>query len=174
MHDRDLIAAIFYYLGRLWEGAPVKLAVAALAAFGGWVTTPGMMQAAIWLLGADWITGMLKARVTPPHIWSSAPLVRGGLKSLIYLGLVLVCQALGAGGGIAGEASTLMGLYLVVTEATSNLENLKAIADRYQVEIPALNFAIRILKLKAEQAQAAGTGPLPTAPTTSPGGSQDA
>lgn len=161
MHDpRDLLFAIAHYLGRLLEAAPLKVAIAAIVTMGGWLTTPGIAQAAIWLLIADWATGVLKAMLLR-QVHSAAG-VRGAVKSLIYLGLLGVCYVLSTANPLAAEAAQWVALAVIYTEAVSNLENLDAIARYFRVDVPLLTRAIAVLRMRAEQIQG-GTAPL--APT---------
>ncbi|MNX96327.1 hypothetical protein D3C86_1286390 [compost metagenome] len=54
-------------------------------------------------------------------------------------------------GPIADLAAQLVAVYVLTTEAISNLENLQAIADRYGVEVPALRGVLRMLRIRAEE-----------------------
>lgn len=137
-----------YYLDRLTEAAPCKLAVAALAASAGWLSTPGVAQAAIWLLIADWVTGVLKANIM--HRVNSDSGVRGAVKTLIYLSLLWVGWTIGRSCPSAAQVADWLGMAIIYTEAVSNLENLDAIAAHYQADIPILKRAIGILRMKAD------------------------
>lgn len=157
-HTRDLFAAIVHYSGRLIEAAPAKLAVAALVTVGGWLTSPGLAQVAVWLLIADWITGTIKAMVRR-QVNSDAG-VRGAVKSVVYLGVVLGAHAAtGAGEPLAMAAGWALVL-VASTEALSNLENIKAITSHYGYELPLLDTLIAVLRMRQDQ-HTSGTGPLP-------------
>lgn len=158
-HTRDLAAAIAYYTGRLLEAAPLKLAAGAWLAVVGWLTAPGLAQVAVWLLIADWVTGTIKAMVKR-QVNSDAG-VRGAVKTLIYMGVVLAAhKMMGAGEPLASTAG--MALFLMgSTEALSNLENVKAITKHYGIDVPLLDQLIGILRMRVQEQQA-GTGPLPS------------
>ena len=147
---QDNISAAPYAMQRLLEAAPVKLAVALGVIIGGWLTTPGVMQVAVWMLIADWVTGFAKGYVVHQHL-KSAPMVRGAVKSLVYAGLLGCGWLMTHGGPIPELAGQAIALYVITTEAISNLENLQAIADRFGVEAPALRGALRILRIKAAE-----------------------
>lgn len=157
-HTRDLAAAVAYYTGRLLDAAPLKFAAGAWLAVVGWLTSPGLAQAAAWLLIADWITGMAKAMIQR-QVNSDAG-VRGATKTLIYAGVVLAAHAMmGAGEPLASTAG--MALFLMAsTEALSNLENIKAITGHFGIEVPILDRLIAILRMRVQETQTYGTGPL--------------
>lgn len=157
-HTRDLAAAVAYYTGRLVEAAPLKFAAGAWLAVVGWLTAPGLSQVAVWLLIADWVTGTLKAMVK--HQVNSDAGVRGAIKTLIYMGVVLAAHnMMGAGEPLASTAG--MALFLMgSTEALSNLENVKAITRHYGIDVPLLDQLIGILRMRVHEQQT-GTAPLP-------------
>lgn len=157
-HTRDLAAAVAYYTGRLLEAAPLKIATGAGLAVIGWLASPGLAQAAVWLLIADWVTGTIKAMVKR-QVNSDAG-VRGAVKTLIYMGVVLAAHAMmGAGEPLASAAG--MALFLMAsTEALSNVENVKAVCNHYGIEVPLLDTLIAILRMRIQEQQTPGTGPL--------------
>lgn len=144
---QDILSAAPYALERLLEAAPVKLALALLVVVGGWLATPGAYQAAVWMLLADWVTGFSKAWSTRQTIKSDA-MVRGGVKSLLYCGLLGCAWLMTSAGPIPDMAGQAIALYVLTTEAISNLENLDAIATYHGVEVPALTQALLILRMR--------------------------
>lgn len=155
---RDIVGAVPHYFDRLAEAAPLKLAIALVVSLGGWLTSPGLYQAAVWLLMADWLTGTLKANLR--HEVSSDAGVRGAVKSLIYLGLLGCGYLMTAAGPIAEQGGQWIALAILYTESVSNLENLDAIARHFRADVPILRQAIAVLRMRADQ-HSGGTGPLP-------------
>lgn len=159
MSTRSIIDSAPHYLGRLLEAAPAKVAIAGAVTLGGWLSSPGIHQAAIWLLIADWVSGTIKANVM--HQVNSDAGVRGAVKSLIYLGLLGVGAMVAAASPVAGEVAQWVALAIIYTEAVSNLENLDALAKHFKVDVPILTQAIAVMRMRAEGAmQSGGTGPL--------------
>lgn len=147
---QDILSAAPHAVARLLEAAPSKILIAVAVAAWGWITTPGAYQAAILMLIADWVTGMTKGYLVHNHLRSDA-MVRGAVKSLIYAGLLGSAWTMTHGGPIPDLVGQAIAFYVLTTEAISNLENLDAIAQRYDVELPALRGALRILKVKASE-----------------------
>lgn len=168
---RDILDAAPYAMGRLLEAAPVKLGASLLVAAGGWLTSPGLYQAAVWMLLADWVTGFSKAIATGKPIQSD-PMVRGGVKSLLYFALLGCAWLMTVAGPISDLAGQGIALYVLMTEAISNLENLEAIARHKRIDMPALTMALDFLKMKRSEIQQQGTAPLvpPTQQPTQNGG----
>lgn len=160
---QDILSAAPHAIGRLFESAPLKLLLAIAVAIGGWLTTPGAYQAAVWMLLADWITGMSKGWLIDRHL-KSAPMVRGGVKSLLYLGLLGCAFLMTHGGPITDMAGQAIALYVLTTEAISNLENLDAIATHYQIDLPALKAALQVLRVRQESQLETIIPQAPTAP----------
>lgn len=146
---RTLIDASAHYLARLAEAAPLKLAIALAATAAGWLATPGLYQAAVWLLIADWMTGTLKANLK--HQVSSDAGVRGALKSFIYLALLGCGYLMTAAGPIAAQAGEWVALAILYTEAISNAENAEAIANHFGADVPLLRRVIAVLRMRANQ-----------------------
>lgn len=163
---RQLFDAAGYAFARLVDSAPLKVA-AGMVAFSGWLTTPGVNQAAVILLIADWATGTFKGWIT--HQMNSDAGVRGAIKSLIYLGLLAVGHQVAAAGPIVAEAAQWAAIAVILTEAISVLENLDAIATSYRVDLPILRQTLSVMRMKQTQI---GTGPLPPTqlPPSSNGG----
>jgi len=143
----SLADATGHYCARLVEAAPIKIAIALLVSWAGWLSTPGITQAAIWLLIADWVTGLIKSGLQ--HQINSDSGVRGAIKSLIYLSLLAVAGVIASTGGSAAAVGEWIGVAIVLTEAVSNLENLDAIACFFGVEVPVLKRALAVLRMKA-------------------------
>lgn len=160
---QDILSAAPYAMGRLLESAPTKLLLAIAISIGGWLTTPGAYQAAVWMLLADWITGMSKGWCIDRHL-KSAPMVRGGVKSLLYLGLLGCAYLMTHGGPIPDMAGQAIALYVLTTEAISNLENLDAIATHFKVDVPALKVALQVLRVRQEAQLETVIPPAPRAP----------
>lgn len=157
---QDILSAAPHALGRLLEAAPLKLAAALAVVVWGWITTPGAYQAAVLMLLADWCTGMAKGYLVHQHLRSDA-MVRGAVKTLIYAGLLGCAWTMTHGGPIPDLVGQAIALYVILTEAISNLENLDAIADRYSVDLPALRGALRILRVRAEEVAPKGDSHAP-------------
>lgn len=169
--SRDIMGAVPHYLDRLLEAAPLKVGIGAIVSLAswafGWLVTPGIHQAAVWLLMADWLTGSLKANLR--HEVNSDAGVRGAVKSLIYLALLGVGYTMTSAGPIAEQGAQWVALAVLYTEAVSNLENLDAIATHFRADVPILKQAIAVLRMRVQQQTQAGTGPLP--PVNGQGGS---
>jgi hypothetical protein len=146
----DIISAAPHAVARLLEAAPAKLMASGGIAVLGWLTTPGAYQAAILMLLADWGTGMVKGYTTEGRLRSNA-MVRGAVKSLVYAGLLGCAWLMTHGGPIPDLMGQAIAIYVLTTEAISNLENLDAIARRHDVQLPALSGALRILRVKADE-----------------------
>lgn len=155
---RDIVGAVPHYFDRLTEAAPLKVAIALVVSLGGWLTSPGLYQAAVWLLITDWATGTLKANIK--HQVNSDAGVRGAVKSLIYLALLGVGYMMTTAGPIAEQGAQWVALAVLYTEGVSNLENMDSIAGHFGADVPILKQAIAILRMKQQQAQG-GTSPLP-------------
>lgn len=158
---RDILVAVPHYLDRLTEAAPLKLVLAGSVSLiswaCGWLATPGIHQAAVWLLMADWLTGTIKANLRREV--SSDAGVRGAVKSLIYLALLGVGYLMTSAGSIAEQGAQWVALAILYTESVSNLENLNAIALHYGADVPILRQAIAVLRMRADQ-HTSGTAPL--------------
>jgi phage-related holin len=147
---QDILSAAPHALGRLAEAAPTKLLIASGAVAIGWLTTPGAYQVAVWMLILDWITGFAKGLLVERHLRSGA-MVRGAVKSTLYLVMLGCGWMMTQAGPIADLAAQALAFYVITTEAISNLENLQAIGDRYGVEAPALRGVLRMLRIRAEE-----------------------
>lgn len=146
----DILSAAPHALGRLLEAAPAKLLIATGAIALGWLTTPGAYQVAVWMLMLDWVTGFAKGLLVERHVRSDA-MVRGAVKTTLYLVMLGCGWMMTHAGPIADWAAQAVALYVLLTEAISNLENLDAIGRRYGVEVPALRGVLRMLRIKAEE-----------------------
>jgi hypothetical protein len=148
MSSRDILTTIPHVLERLLEAAPLKLAVAALVTLGGWLTSPGLYQLAVWALILDWVTGTSRAMLMR-QVHSDAG-VRGAIKTTIYLALLGCGYAMTHAGPIAAEAGEWVALLILYTEAVSNLENTDAITRRLGYDVPLLRRLIGLLRMRAE------------------------
>lgn len=146
----DILSAAPHAVARLFEAAPAKLLTSGAIALLGWLTTPGAYQAAILMLLADWATGCAKGYLVDQRLRSDA-MVRGAVKSLVYAGLLGCAWLMTHGGPIPDLMGQAIAIYVLTTEAISNLENLDAIAHRHGVQLPALRGALRILRVKADE-----------------------
>lgn len=147
---QDILSAAPHAVARLAEAAPAKLLIAAMVVAWGWLTTPGAYQVAVWMLMLDWVTGFAKGLLVERHVRSGA-MVRGAVKTTLYL-IMLGCGWLMTHAGpIADLAAQALAFYVILTEVISNLENLQAIGHRYGVEVPALRGVLRMLRIRAEE-----------------------
>ena len=144
----DILSAAPHALARLLEAAPLKLAVATLITVGGWLTSPGLYQLAVWALILDWVTGTSRAMLLR-QVHSDAG-VRGAIKTTIYLVLLGCGYAMAHAGPIAAEAGEWVALLILYTEAVSNLENTDAITRHLGADVPLLRRLIGLLRMRAE------------------------
>jgi hypothetical protein len=149
MSTRSILATIPHVMGQLLDAAPLKIAVALVVTIGGWLTSPGLYQVAVWALILDWVTGTSKAMLLR-QVHSDAG-VRGAIKTTIYLALLGCGYAMTHAGPIASQAGEWVALLILYTEAVSNLENTDSITRRLGYDVPLLRRLIGLLRMRAEE-----------------------
>ena len=159
---RDIFDGAVHYGERLLTAAPVKVAaagsVSALATVGHWAMTPGLIQAALIVLAADWLTGTWKAWAL--HRVNSRAGVRGAVKSFIYLSILAYCMHLSASSPLFGWLDEFFSVVLILTEFSSVLENLVELDKRYGWNLRLLRILLKATRLEIERRVAAMTAPL--------------
>lgn len=118
-----------------WKVLGAFLMTATHALLGGW--SP-LLLAVVILIVLDFATGFALGAIR--HCLSSARLVRGLVKIVLYMIALIVAHQLRV--AVPGFGEVLAGFltsYIVLTESVSILENVGHIAGHYEIQLPWLD-----------------------------------